>query len=53
MEQPKKKKLGRPTINAVKMNNAERQRKYLSIPENLVKHKLRVKEYNKRKTLMK
>ena len=48
MENPKKlKKIGRPTINAVKMTNVERQKKYLSNPENLAKHKLRVKAYRK------
>ena len=52
-QQPKKKKIGRPTINAVKMTNVERQRRYLSNPENLAKHKLRVKEYNKRKNSLK
>ena len=51
MEQPKKKKIGRPTINAVKMSNVERQKKYLSNPANLAKHKLRLKAYSRKKLL--
>jgi hypothetical protein len=52
-EQPVKETRGRKPINKVKMSNAERQRRYLSNPVNYEKHKLRVKEYSRRKTLMK
>ena len=45
MEQPKK-KIGRHPLNGVRMSVAERQKKYLGNPENLIKHKARMEIWN-------
>ena len=51
MNQPTKivKKAGRSPLNEVRMTVAERQKKYLSNPNNLIKHKLRMKICNDKK----
>ena len=45
MEQPKK-RIGRPPLNGVRISVAERQKKYMSNPENLIKHKARMEVWN-------